>query len=262
MPDLKVALIQSDLEWERIEKNLANFDAALNRIEGHVDLIVLPEMFSTGFSMDPDRLAESMEGSAVDWLRHKAQSMGAVLTGSLMIEEKGRFFNRLVWAAPNGELSTYDKRHLFRYAGEEKIYTAGGKHITLACNGWRVRPSVCYDLRFPIWTRNLNLEYDLAIFVANWPARRSAHWRALLIARAIENQCYVIGVNRVGIDGNGLDYDGCSMVVTPTGEVITEAVQAEAILTATLQRDLLDSYRQEFPAWKDADTDLSASPSG
>ncbi len=260
MSDLKVALIQSDLEWEQIDANLAKFDAAVSRIEGHVDLIVLPEMFSTGFSMNPDRLAELMDGSAVNWLRQKAQAKGAVLTGSLMIEEKGRFFNRLVWATPNGELSTYDKRHLFRYAGEEKIYTAGGKHITLECSGWRVRPSVCYDLRFPIWTRNLNLDYDLAVFVANWPAKRSAHWRALLVARAIENQCCVIGVNRVGIDGNGLDYDGCSMVVAPTGEIITEAVQAEAVLTATLQRGLLDDYRQSFPAWKDADTDLSATP--
>lgn len=261
MSDLRVALIQKNLEWEQIEANLAGFDASIDGVEGDVDLIILPEMFSTGFSMNPTGLAESIEGKAVTWLRQKARDNGAVLTGSLMIEEQGRYFNRLVWATPDGDMATYDKRHLFRYAGEEKIYTAGGKIITLVCKGWRIRPFICYDLRFPIWTRNLNLDYDLAVFVANWPAKRSAHWRSLLIARAIENQSYVIGVNRVGTDGNGLDYDGCSMVVAPTGEIITEAVKEEAVLTATLQSDRLDGYRQAFPAWKDADTDLSAPPS-
>lgn len=255
MSDLDVALIQSDLVWEGIETNLDRFDAAVDQVEAPVDLIVLPEMFSTGFSMAADRLAEPMKGSAVAWMQRKARAKGAVLTGSVMTEERGLFFNRMVWAAPEGDLSVYDKRHLFRYAGEEKVYTAGKSRITTSCAGWSIRPFICYDLRFPIWTRNLNLVYDLAVFVANWPARRSSQWRALLVSRAIENQSYVIGVNRVGTDGNGLAYDGCSMVVTPTGEIIAEAVQKEAILRATLRRDLLDDYRREFPAWKDADID-------
>ena len=261
MSDLNVALIQSDLVWEGIEENLARFDAAVDRLDGEIDLIVLPEMFTTGFSMAPGGKAEPMAGSAVSWLRGKARARGAVFTGSVMIEENGRFFNRLVWATPDGDVAVYDKRHLFRYAGEEKHYTAGTARITPVCNGWRIRPFICYDLRFPIWTRNLNLAYDLAVFVANWPARRSAHWRALLTARAIENQSYVIGVNRVGTDGNGLAYDGCSMVVSPTGEIVTEAVGEAAVLRATLERGPLDDYRDTFPAWKDADTDRGGDPS-
>lgn len=253
MPDLTVTLIQSDLTWENIEANLARFDAAVDQAPGHSDLIVLPEMFSTGFSMNAKEQAEPMAGRAVEWLRRKARSKGTVLTGSLMIEENGLFFNRLIWTRPDGTLAAYDKRHLFRYAGEEKVFTAGQAHITIECRGWRIRPFICYDLRFPIWTRNLNLAYDLAIFVANWPARRSSHWRALLMARAIENQCYVIGVNRVGIDGNGLNYDGCSTVISPTGAILMEAAQAEAVRTVTLRRDLLEQYRSAFPAWKDAD---------
>ena len=260
MSNLTVTLIQSDLVWENIEANLARFDAVINQVTEHTHLIVLPEMFSTGFSMNANQQAESMEGRAVAWLRRKAQAKDAVLTGSLMIEEKGLYFNRLVWARPDGSVDTYDKRHLFRYAGEDEIYTAGKAQITLECNRWRIRPFVCYDLRFPIWTRNLNQAYDLAVFVANWPARRSAHWRALLLARAIENQSYVIGVNRVGIDGNGLAHDGYSTAIAPTGEILMEAVKKESVHTVTLQRDLLDQYRKEFPAWKDADADLTITP--
>jgi len=255
MPDLTVTLIQSDLAWEDVAANLARFDAVIDRLEAPSDLIVLPEMFSTGFSMNAARLAEPMTGRAVTWLRRTAKARKAVLTGSVMIEESGRYFNRLVWARPNGTLATYDKRHLFRYAGEEKVYTAGDGQITPVCRGWRIRPFICYDLRFPVWTRNLNLAYDVALFVANWPERRSAHWRALLLARAIENQCYVIGVNRVGLDGRSLAHDGWSTVIAPTGEILMEAAQTEAVHTVTLRRDLLETYRREFPAWMDADVD-------
>ena len=260
MPDLTVTLMQSDLAWEDVAANIGRFDAAIDRLETAGDLIVLPEMFSTGFSMNAARLAEPMTGQALTWLRRKAQARGAVLTGSVMIEEGGKYFNRLVWARPDGTLATYDKRHLFRYAGEEKVYTPGHGHITVECRGWRIRPFICYDLRFPLWTRNLDLAYDAALFVANWPDRRSAHWRALLVARAIENQCYVIAVNRVGRDGNGLGYDGGSMVISPTGEILTEGLFEAATPTVTLRHDLLEQYRKDFPAWMDADTDLMRRP--
>ncbi len=253
MSNLTVTLVQSDLAWEAIDTNLAMFDATIDAIERPTDLIVLPEMFSTGFSMRPDQLAEPMEGRAVTWLRHKARGKGVAITGSLMIEADGAFYNRLVWAAPDGGLAFYDKKHLFRYAGEQKVYTAGQGKITLTFKGWRIRPFICYDLRFPIWTRNLNNAYDLALFVSNWPARRSAHWRALLRARAIENQAYVIGVNRVGDDGKGLYHDGCSAAITPDGEVLFEARHSATTCTLTLCRERLERYRADFPAWMDQD---------
>lgn len=253
MPDLAVTLVQSDLAWEAIDDNLAAFDARIEAIDQPTDLIVLPEMFSTGFSMQPHRLAEPMTGKAVRWLRDKARGKKAVVTGSLMIAENGVFFNRLVWATPDGGTATYDKKHLFRYAGEEKVYTAGRRGITLALKGWRIRPFICYDLRFPIWTRNLDHAYDLALFVANWPAGRSIHWRTLLRARAIENQACVIGVNRVGTDGNGLHHDGCSAAIAPDGEVLFEAVHTETVHTIVLERQRLDDYRAHFPFWRDAD---------
>ncbi|MDA8142124.1 MAG: amidohydrolase [Desulfobacteraceae bacterium] len=256
MPDLTVSLIQSDLAWEDIEANLAMFDAKLDTIEAAVDLILLPEMFSTGFSMNAARLAEPMNGKAVAWLQAQAVQKKTHIAGSLMIQDNGRFYNRLIWARPDGTLATYDKKHLFGYAGEDKIYTAGTTHLTMEVKGWRIRPFICYDLRFPIWTRNLNLAYDLAIFVANWPARRSAHWRTLLKARAIENQAYVIGVNRVGKDGAGLDHDGHSAVISPMGEVLFEEAQKETIHTVVLYRDPLDDYRSQFPAWRDADREM------
>lgn len=253
MPDLKVTIVQSDLHWEDVDANLAMLDEKLDTIQEATDLIILPEMFSTGFSMSAETLAEPMSGKTVSWMRKKAQQLQAVICGSVMIKEKDRFYNRLIWMPPDGSLADYDKKHLFRYAGEEKVFTAGTSHSTLELNGWNIRPFICYDLRFPIWTRNLNLVYDLALFTANWPARRSAHWRTLLQARAIENQSYVIGVNRVGIDGNGLDYDGYSTLISPNGEVRFEAAKQETIQTVTLEIASLAEYRRVFPAWMDAD---------
>lgn len=258
MPDLTVTLIQSDLTWEKSDANLSRFDAWIDGLDHPTDLIVLPEMFSTGFSMRAAALAEPMEGAAVRWLREKAADKGATITGSLMIEADGRYHNRLVWARPDGELFTYDKRHLFRYAGEDKTYTAGQRLLTMPLNDWRIRPFICYDLRFPVWARNLNRAYDLAIFVANWPARRSAHWQVLLSARAIENQAYLIGVNRVGTDGNDLYHDGCSAVVSPTGQVLFEEKDREVLHTITLSRQALEDYRSQFPAWMDADGEMVA----
>jgi predicted amidohydrolase len=256
MQDLTVTLIQTALIWEDIDANLAMLDAKIDTLDTPTDLIVLPEMFSTGFSMQAQRLAESMDGKAVTWLQGKAQSIQTALVGSLMIADGDFFYNRLVWAQPDGERITYDKKHLFSYAGEEKVYTAGDRIVTVDLKDWHIRPFICYDLRFPIWTRNLNQAYDLAIFVANWPAKRSAHWRALLKARAIENQAYVIGVNRVGSDGNGYDHSGDSAVITPLGETWFAANRKECHNRVTLSRSALDNYRTVFPAWMDADQDM------
>ena len=256
MQDLTLTLIQTNLAWEDIDANLERFDAAIDAIDVPTDLIVLPEMFSTGFSMNAPDLAEKMEGKAVTWLRSKATQMDTVITGSLMIEEQKHYYNRLVWARPEGGLLTYDKRHLFRYAGEEKVYTAGSKPLTMELKGWRIRPFICYDLRFPIWTRNLGQAYDLAIFVANWPAKRAEHWRALLRARAIENQAYVAAVNRVGKDGKGYDHSGHSALIDPTGAVLFEKENQACTQTLHMEYQTLKDYREKFPAWMDADLEL------
>lgn len=253
MQDLNVTIIQTALEWQRIDANIDKMDQKIDRIEADTDVIILPEMFSTGFSMEAARLAETMEGKAVTWLRRKAAEVRKDIAGSLMIRENERFFNRLVWAKPDGRLATYDKKHLFAYAGEDKVYSPGHRAITVELKGWRIRPFICYDLRFPIWCRNLDLAYDLAVFVANWPHKRSPHWRALLRARAIENQAYVVGLNRVGEDGNGFAHSGDSAVIDPLGGVLFEKSWEECIHTATLQRRLLEDYRSQFPAWRDAD---------
>jgi predicted amidohydrolase len=256
MQDLNVTLIQADLHWENIEANLEMFDARIDAIAEPCDLIVLPEMFSTGFSMSAETLAEPMSGKAVSWMQAKARVSKTVIAGSLIIGQSDKYYNRLVWARPDGSLATYDKKHLFRYADEDSVYTAGDERITLDLNGWRVRPFICYDLRFPIWCRNLDLAYDLALFVANWPSRRSAHWRKLLVARAIENQSYVMGVNRVGIDGNGHAYDGASAIINPLGEPVFETADKAITQTAALSYGQLADYRKAFPAWKDADLSI------
>jgi predicted amidohydrolase len=256
MQDLNVALIQADLVWEDHTANLARFDERIGQLSGGVDLIVLPEMFTTGFSMHPARLAQSMDGAAVAWMQARSRETGADITGSLIIEANGRFYNRLIWAQPDGHLLVYDKKHLFRYAGEERVYTAGDAALLVNCHGWKIRPFICYDLRFPIWTRNLDNTYDAAVFVANWPERRAPHWNALLRARAIENQCYVAGVNRVGIDGNGHRYSGDSCVIDPLGRRVAVVSQQEAIINESFSAAALHDYRQAFPAWMDADGDL------
>ncbi len=256
MSDLRVTLIQVDPAWEAIAANLAMFAAKIDSLDQPTDLIVLPEMFSTGFSMQAARLAETMDGRAVNWLRRMARQKNADITGSLIIEENGHYYNRLIWAHADGRVSTYDKRHLFRYAGEDKVFSAGQRALTVTLKGWRIRPFICYDLRFPVWTRNLGLVYDMALFVANWPATRAHHWQVLLRARAIENQAYVIGANRIGTDGNRLYYDGRSSVIAPDGDPLYENEQAAAMPTLTLLRSKLEEYRRAFPAWMDADQEL------
>lgn len=253
MQNLKVTLIQTSLFWENIESNISLFDGKINSINNKTDLIVLPEMFTTGFSMDPQKLAQEMEGQAVKWLKDKSRKTRADITGSMIIRENGKYFNRLLWAKPDGALLHYDKRHLFRMTGEEKVYSSGDKNITVELKGWKIRPFICYDLRFPCWTRNLIKSYDLALFIANWPEKRSYHWKTLLLARAIENQCYVIGVNRVGKDGNGYYHSGDSSAIDFAGNILFTNKDEESVYTASLSFKDLEEYRKSFPAWMDAD---------
>ncbi len=256
MQDLIITILQTSLHWEDIDANLEMLDTKINAINDRPGLVILPEMFSTGFSMNASTMARPMEGGAVDWIRQKAAEKGFDITGSLMIKKNGHYYNRLVWAKPDGRFYTYDKKHLFRFAGEEKVYTPGDKKLTIDLNGWKIRPFICYDLRFPLWTRNFNKAYDLAVFIANWPKKRAPHWRALLAARAIENQCYVIGVNRVGMDGNGFNYSGDSSVIDPKGGLLFHKAEKEVVHTTRLSFEMLENYRKKFPAWMDADADL------
>lgn len=256
MQDLKVTLVQADLIWEDISANLARFDETLDALTEETDLIVLPEMFSTGFTMAAATLAEDMDGRAVQWICEKSRQKAVDIVGSVIIREDGKFYNRLLWARPDGALLCYDKRHLFRMAGEEKVYCAGNNLLTLSLKGWNIRPFICYDLRFPAWVRNVGNAYDVAIFVANWPEKRSIHWQKLLVARAIENQCFVVGVNRVGMDGNGFDFSGDSTVIDPLGVDLLTLRYLPGIHTVRLSAKTLLSYRKEFPAWMDADAEL------
>ncbi|WEK36879.1 MAG: nitrilase family protein [Candidatus Pseudobacter hemicellulosilyticus] len=323
MSSLTVSLIQSNLHWEDKAANLQQLEKKILAIE-RPQLVVLPEMFSTGFSMKPALLAETMDGPAVQWMRELAARKRVILTGSLIIEEGGHYFNRLIWMLPNGQLGYYDKRHLFGYAGEHEKYTPGAKRLIATVNGWRVNLQVCYDLRFPVWARQqlypaaegaalealakqaaqqtvlpeqqdngsaenhhqpsaagrtdtqtapgssqikntptaqqpafseetVPAEYDLLVYVANWPERRNHAWKTLLQARAIENQCYVIGVNRVGNDGNNYYHSGDSMLVDPLGEVLFTKAHEEVVYTTTLEKEKLEGIRSKLPFLKDAD---------
>ena len=259
---LSLTLIQSDLHWEDKESNLRMFEDKINSIQDKTQVIILPEMFNTGFSMNAEKLAETMDGITVTWMKQTASKRKVIITGSVIIEEAGHYFNRLIWMLPNGQHGHYDKRHLFAYANEDQHYTSGENRFIASVNGWKVNLQVCYDLRFPVWSRQAasdavaeeNLfEYDLLIYVANWPDRRIHAWKTLLQARAIENQCYTVGVNRVGDDANGIHYTGCSMVIDPLGEVLYQQQDDEDIKTLALDKNHLDNIRQKFPFWKDAD---------
>lgn len=255
MQDLIVTLIQTELFWEDISANLATFDRKIDTISEETDLIVLPEMFTTGFSMSAPKLAETMSGSAVSWIQSKAKARNAYITGSIIIEENGKYYNRLLWAKPDGTLMTYDKKHLFRMTDEHKVFTPGNRFLTVRVKGWKLRPFICYDLRFPIWNRNIDNRYDMAVYIANWPEKRTAHWKILMPARAIENQCYVIGVNRVGKDGNGIIYSGDSSIIDPMGNVLFQKTGTPCVHTAKLSYDPIREYREDFAAWRDADGD-------
>jgi len=253
MNSLKVTLIQTDPAWRNIPENIGRLDSLIEEISEPSDLIILPEMFSTGFTMEPQGLAETMTGPTVLQMTRWSKKAGADICGSIIIEEGGRYYNRLIWAKPDGAVLTYDKRHLFRMSGEHEVYTAGDKLCTIDICGWKVRPLICYDLRFPVWSRNAGNAYDLLIVVANWPEKRAEHWKTLLRARAIENQCYAIGVNRVGVDGNHIAYSGNSAVIDFTGTTLWEKSHAACIQTVELSLDKLHAWREEFPAWRDAD---------
>ncbi|MCL4151052.1 UNVERIFIED_CONTAM: hypothetical protein GTU68_054534, partial [Idotea baltica] len=219
---LEVACIQTELIWENPKENRAVFEDKINQL-AQVDLIILPEMFSTGFTMNPSSVAESMDGLTVQWMVKMAQSTDAAIMGSLVIKEKGHYFNRLVFAEPSGEIKQYDKRHAFTLAGEDKAYTVGQDKLIITYKDWKICPMICYDLRFPVWSRNRN-EYDVLIYVANWPKPRILAWDTLLKARAIENMSYCVGVNRIGQDINGYEYIGHSAVYGPLGEELSTSL--------------------------------------
>ncbi len=282
--NLKVTIIQSELHWENVEKNLAMFTKKITSIKEETDLIILPEMFTTGFTMNSSVLAETMDGKTVAWMKQQAKTKNAVIVGSLIIKNKvistlvetrGFFYNRLIWAQPNGTVYHYDKRHLFRMANEHEFYTPGNKRLIVELKGWKICPLICYDLRFPVWSRNTAFkiqrskfnvdhsplnnqpsmpDYDCLIYIANWPKARKEPWGKLLEARAIENQVYVVGVNRVGADGKDIPYSGNSAVIDPKGNGMTNIPKHQnSIETVTLNRQELDDFRIKFPVGLDGD---------
>ena len=264
MSTLNCTLIQTKLFWEDAAANRSMLEAKINSIKEKPEVVILPEMFSTGFSMQPEIFAETTGGETIAWMKHIASTKKIILTGSVMIKAPSfekpldeAFYNRLIWMLPNGDYGCYNKRHLFAYGDENNHYTAGIKRCIASVKGWKINLQVCYDLRFPVWARQCVkdgvFEYDVLIYVANWPARRSVAWKTLLQARAIENQCYVIGVNRVGDDGNNIYYSGESMVVDPLGEILYCKKDEEDIFTVELSKKHLDEVRNKFPFWKDAD---------
>ena len=254
---LTLTLIQSKLHWENKAANLRMFEEKIFSIKEKTEIVVLPEMFSTGFSMQAEKLAEGMDGHTIQWMKKIAAARKIILTGSLIIGKNGNYYNRLIWMLPNGEMGHYDKRHLFAYAGEDKHYTEGNKRLIASVKGWKIHLLVCYDLRFPVWSRQQlqdgEKEYDLIIYVANWPDKRRHAWTTLLQARAIENQCYVAGVNRVGHDGNNNYHTGDSLVADPLGEVLYQKKDEEDIFTITLEKSRIESIREKLPFWKDGD---------
>lgn len=253
MSTLKITTFQAYLFWENIDKNLQNLGLRLGSIREKTDLIVLPEMFNTGFSMNPQKYGEEMDGKTMKWMHDQARKFNCVITGSLIIKESNKYFNRLIWMRPDGSYEHYDKRHLFGLGEEDQHYTAGTKKLFVELHGWKICPIICYDLRFPVWLRNVNEEYDLLLLVANWPERRSLHWRTLIPARAIENQAFVVAVNRVGHDGNEIFHSGDSMCIDPNGKVIYYKPNDEDLYTFSINKNDLIEARKNFPFLKDAD---------
>ncbi len=255
---MRVTVIQSNLHWENPGANRAIFAEKLAPLAGHTDLVILPEMFTTGFSMNASMLAEPMDGPTVQWLREQAARTAAAVTGSFICREAGNFYNRLVFMRPDGQLDIYNKRHLFGLAKEHETYTPGNARRIVEWQGWKICLLVCYDLRFPVWSRNLAAgetgRYDLLLYVANWPERRGHHWRALLPARAIENQCYIAAVNIVGKDGNGHEYSGDSAIIDFSGRKICQISGQEGLFTAKLSLEELQQFRRQLPFLEDADS--------
>lgn len=258
MQTLRVSLVQGATRWHDPAGNREYYGSLIAPLAGQTDLVVLPETFTSGFSNEAIHNAETMEGETVAWLREQAKQLAAAVTGSVQLRVGEGVFNRLLFATPDGEVRHYDKRHLFRYAEEHKRYAAGRERLIVEWRGWRICPLVCYDLRFPVFSRNRHdaqrgFDYDLVLFVANWPAARAYAWRTLLRARAIENLSYCAGVNRVGVDGNGHEYSGASAVLDFLGTPLSEDSDQELVTTTTLSGTELLAYRERFPAWMDAD---------
>ena len=251
--DLRVTIIQTDLHWQDAEANRRMLSEKLAAAAPQTNLIVLPEMFTTGFSMPPQSIAEEADTATLGWMQEEAKRHQAVLTGSVMVQEGERFLNRLYWVRPDGTYAKYDKKHLFRMAKEHDTYTPGNERLIVELKGWNVCPLVCYDLRFPVWSRNTNNAYDLLLYVANWPKVRRQPWSTLLQARAIENLAYVVGVNRVGTDNNDHAYSGDSAIIHPKGYTLLETAEVEGIHTVTLSKKELEDFREAFPAHLDAD---------
>jgi predicted amidohydrolase len=252
MQALRVTLVQTPLHWQDPASNRAMLDEKLSGLGGNTDLIVLPEMFNTGFTMYPEGVAEPHDGASTEWIQSKAAELGAAVTGSLAVSEDGEQFNRLHWATPAGDLHTYDKRHLFRMAGEHEHYRPGRERLIVELDGWRICPLICYDLRFPVFSRN-DVGYHLLLYVANWPAARASSWTRLLRARAVENLCFTMGINRVGRDGNNVEYAGNSVALDWLGDDIHACDSREEVTTVTLDASGLARYREKFPAHLDAD---------
>ncbi len=286
---LSITTIQTNLHWEDKAANLQMLEKKISSIKEKTEIVVLPEMFSTGFSMRPEALAETMDGETVQWMKRVAAENKIIITGSVIIEDitsnapagqtmtARSYYNRLIWMLPDGQYGLYDKRHLFGYAGEDNFYSAGTKRLIASVKGWKINLQVCYDLRFPVWARQASSpapsslvpsslspfstggegagdeEYDVLIYVANWPEKRSLAWKTLLQARAIENQCYTVGVNRVGVDGNDIYYSGDSMIIDPMGEVIYTKKDEEDVFTIALDKKHLQTIREKLPFLKDAD---------
>lgn len=254
MQDLKVTLIQPDMHWQSPAENRMMYEQLMDQNASNTDLVLLPEMFSTGFTMDSRAAAEPMGGESCQWLQQQAQQRGIAITGSLAIVSGDSYVNRMIFSFPDGNQIFYDKRHLFRMAGEHERYQPGDKRVVVEYRGWRILLQVCYDLRFPVFSRNNN-DYDLALYVANWPEPRRQPWRKLLQARAIENLCYVAGVNRVGTDANGHKYSGDSMLVDFKGELLIDHQPSVPFCdTAILSGQSLAQFKESFPAWMDADS--------
>ncbi len=250
---LNIAVVQPKLVWEDKAQNLLNFEKHFSKIK-NADIIVLPETFSTGFSMNSKKLAEPMTGNTVTWMKKHAKKIKSVICGSLIIAENKKQYNRFVWVMPNGEVYSYDKRHLFSPGTEDKHYTAGKDKVIINYKGWNICPLICYDLRFPVWSKNVNNQYDVLIYVANWPAPRNYAWQQLLIARAIENQAYVIASNRVGLDANKIDHNGSSAVIDYLGKQLLKGADDKAwVKQIKIEKQALIEYRTKLPFGKDAD---------
>jgi omega-amidase len=250
---LKIAALQSDLHWENPTANRAMFEEQMALLEQDIDLVMLPEMFTTGFSMRSKELAEPVNGPTQKWMQQQAARLNSLVIGSYIVNEAGQFYNRLLAVAPDGQVQVYNKRHLFRMGGEHEFYMPGQSQLIVTWQGWRIMPLVCYDLRFPVWSRNLACKYDLLLYVANWPAPRAKPWRTLLQARAIENQCYLAGLNRIGVDGQGLQYQGDSLIIDFKGELMQDALSNKIAMVQSFDFEALAAFRQKFPAHLDAD---------